>query len=322
MQIKNCGQLAGIDMSAWQGEIDFLKVKQGEVKVVYIKATEGDYYTDPKLNIYYEGAKKQGLLVGFYHFFRPVNKMNALSQAQYFVSAIAGLKPDCRLALDIEMAEGLNKDYLSILAEIFLKEVKRLSGLEVILYTYTYFAKTNLKKSLSIYPLWIAEYGVDAPKENGIWDSWVGFQYTDSALVPGVKGNCDKNTFTKEVILNTNVVISKIEKPQPTNPPDKYINYIVQPIDTLISIAKKYNTNYALLATINNIVDTNILKNGQVLKIPVWSNKPSINETYIVQKGDTLSSIASKFATTLQQLMIDNNLKDANVIKIGQVLKI
>ncbi|MPQ43265.1 GH25 family lysozyme [Clostridium tarantellae] len=322
MQNKNSGQLAGIDISAWQGEIDFLKVKESGVDIVYIKATEGDYYTDAKLKIYYEGAKKHGLLVGFYHFFRPINKKNALSQAQYFVSVISELRPDCKLALDIEITEGLDKNYLSILAEIFLREVKRLSGVDVILYTYTYFAKTKLEKSLSIYPLWIAEYGVDTPKENGIWDSWVGFQYTDSALVSGVNGNCDKNSFTKEILLDTHAIISKIKKPQPTNPPDKYITHVVKPGENLIGIAKKYGTNYALLASINGLVDTNFLKKGQLLKIPVWLSKPSVDETYIVKKGDTLTSIASRFVTTVQKLIKANNIKDANVIKIGQILKI
>ena len=61
----------GIDISNWQGSITFSEVKNSGIEIVYIQATEGNYYTDPYLQEFYDGAKDNGLLVGFYHFFSP-----------------------------------------------------------------------------------------------------------------------------------------------------------------------------------------------------------------------------------------------------------
>ena len=61
----------GIDISNWQGSVNFSEVKNSGVEIVYIEATEGNFYTDPYLQEFYYGASNNGLLIGFYHFFSP-----------------------------------------------------------------------------------------------------------------------------------------------------------------------------------------------------------------------------------------------------------
>ena len=78
----------------------------------------------------------------------------------------------------------------------FLEEVKRLTGKDVVVYTYTNFARTSLTSILSKYPLWIANYDVTTPGDNPIWNSWVGFQYSESGTVPGISGYCPLDVFT------------------------------------------------------------------------------------------------------------------------------
>ncbi|ELC8443159.1 SH3 domain-containing protein [Clostridium perfringens] len=205
MESRNSNNLKGIDVSNWKGNIDFQSVKNDGVKVVYIKATEGDYYKDAYAKQNYNGAKAQGLKVGFYHFFR-ANK-DAKGQANYFVNylnEIGATNYDCKLALDIETTEGVGVTELTTMCIEFLEEVRKITNKEVVVYTYTSFANSNLDKRIGAYPLWIAEYGVDAPKDNAIWDSWIGFQYSDNGIVAGIDGGCDMDEFKDEILEVTN----------------------------------------------------------------------------------------------------------------------
>ena len=319
MQSRSSGNLSGIDISNWQGVVDFAKVKQSGIEVVYMKATEGNYYTDSYLSSNYNGAKSQGLLVGFYHFFRPSTTSNAKEQAAYFVNALKGKNPDCRLALDLEVSGGLNRSELTSLAEVFLEEVKLLNNKEVVVYTYSHFAKTNINSSLNIYPLWIAEYGVTTPQNNGIWDSWIGFQYSSSGRVAGVNGNCDLNVFLNEILLDNTASIPYV--PSNNQSVSNSTAYTVQNGDTLSGIAAKFGTTYQAIAALNGISNPNLIYPGQVLKISN-SSLSSNNGKYTVKSGDTLSGIAAKFGTTYQAIAALNGISNPNLIYPGQTLKI
>ncbi|MGM8222200.1 GH25 family lysozyme [Clostridium perfringens] len=204
MQSRNNNNLKGIDVSNWKGNINFESVKNDGVEVVYIKATEGNYFKDKYAKQNYEGAKEQGLKVGFYHFFR-ANK-GAKDQANFFIdylNEIGAVNYDCKLALDIETTEGVGVRDLTSMCIEFLEEVKRLTGKEVVVYTYTSFANNNLDSRLSSYPVWIAHYGVNTPGANKIWSSWIGFQYSENGTVAGVNGGCDMNEFTEEIFIDS-----------------------------------------------------------------------------------------------------------------------
>lgn len=317
------GKYSGIDVSNWQGTIDFSQVKNSGVQVVYMKATEGNYYTDTSLNINYTGAKGNSLLVGFYHFFRA--NIDPKEQAKYFINSISGKTSDCRLALDIETTQGYGPDELTSRCIDFLEEVKRLSGLDVVVYTYTSFAKNNLTSSISQYPLWIAHYGVTTPGYNGVWDSWIGFQYSDSGSIPGVNGKCDLDKFMEEILLSCTETIPGSRPSEPESSNSNNGTYTVQAGDTLSGIAQKYGTTWQSLAQLNNISNPNVIYPGEVLKVSGGSsnsNSTAVGGTYTVQMGDTLSGIAQKYGTTWQNLAQINNISDPNVIYPGQVLKI
>ena len=101
--------------------------------------------------------------------------------------------------------------------------------------------------------------------------------------------------------------------------------YIVKKGDTLWDIARKYNMTVDDLKTLNNL-STNLLKIGQTLKIKPKDNEYTKEEiqpinTYTIQKGDNLYSIANKYSTSVDELKKLNNLS-TNIIQIGQVLKI
>lgn len=319
MKNINYGNIKGIDISNWQEFVDFKSVKNSGVQIVYIKASEGDYFIDPFLNANYSGAKSQGLLVGFYHYFIPKNTNDAISQAKHFSNVIKNLTPDCRLAIDIEVAEGLTKTTISNLVKVFLEKVKELTNKDVVVYSYTDFIRNYLSKSLTVYPLWVAEYGTNKPANNGIWDDWVGFQYSSTGIVTGVDGNVDLNVFTKGILLPNSAPIPYPENDLPIENSSDYIYYTIKSGDTLDLISEKFNVSIEDLCKINEIYNPNLIYADTTLKIP--SNEGT-KDSYIIQPGDTLSSIAEKFGTTYETLTRINKLNNPNLIYPGEIIKL
>ena len=105
------------------------------------------------------------------------------------------------------------------------------------------------------------------------------------------------------------------------------IYYTVQEGDTLTSIAQKYDTTVHEITVTNSIVNPNLIYVGEVLKIypgnrSIIKRKKVFTTTYIVQSGDTLTSIAMKFDTTVQAIAELNDLQNPNLIYVGEILKI
>ena len=170
----------GIDVSEWQGDIDFKKVAEAGIEAVYIRAGQGFNYEDPDFDRNYEEAKKYGLKVGAYHYVTARTTEEAREQAQFFVSLVSGKELDLKLAMDFESFGNLSNEEINEIALEFLKEVERLSGKEAIVYSNTYDATYVFGEEVAEYPLWVAQYGVSTPQDNGKWSSWEGFQYSST----------------------------------------------------------------------------------------------------------------------------------------------
>lgn len=96
--------------------------------------------------------------------------------------------------------------------------------------------------------------------------------------------------------------------------------YTVQSGDTLSGIAQKFNTTVDALVQLNNIKDRNLINTNQVLKITEGQIEAA--GEYTIQAGDTLSEIADKYGTTVEELAKLNGIEDANMIITGHVLKL
>lgn len=199
----------GIDISNWQSGINYNKLKRS-VEVVIIKATEGVNFIDKMFIEHYNGCKMAGLKIGFYHFFS--DKSNPTEQARDFWNTIKNKKMDTLPVLDIETSIR-NKTEVTNRCLEFLNEIEKLSGFKCIIYTSTSFAIEKLDKRLASYPLWIAHYGVASPHNNGIWNRWVGFQYTDKAKIEGIPNPCDADKFTPYIFINPEYTNINHEKP-------------------------------------------------------------------------------------------------------------
>ena len=315
----------GIDVSEWQGNIDFKKVKEAGIEVVYIRAGQGFSYKDSKFERNYEEAKKNGLKVGVYHYVTARSEEDAKIQAKFFVSLISKKQIDCKLAMDFESFGNLNNSEINKVALTFLEEVKKLSGKDVIVYSNTYNAKYTFSKEVAKYPLWVAQYGLSQPQDNGKWNSWEGYQYSSTGRVNGISGNVDMDKYTINILLSSTEQIPEVEDPK-CNYEDRIL-YKVQRGDTLSGIAQKHNTTVIHLVEINNIKNPNLIYTGEIIIISCNHNNNqntnnSSNTIYIVRRGDTLSEIAQKYNTSVSELVRLNNIQNPNLIYVGDKIKI
>lgn len=213
----------GIDVSDWQGYINYSQVKNAGIDVVYIKASQGNSIVDSYFKTNYNNAKANGLKVGLYHFLTARSVPEAEEQAEYFSSVISGTSPDCKLAMDFETFGNLTPAEINQISFAFLKKVQQLTGKEVIIYSDASNARNTFGPELAnSYPLWVAQYDVSSPN-TGNWSSYEGFQYSDKGRIPGISGFTDLDTFTEEIFLSTSQQIST-----PENTINQIITYTVQ----------------------------------------------------------------------------------------------
>lgn len=319
----------GIDVSLFQGYIDYSRVKSAGIQVVYIKASEGTTIIDPYFRTNYDNAKAQGLKIGFYHFVRARNEEDAIREAEFFHSVISGTTPDCRLAMDFEVFDGLSVERINQISFAFLQKLQELTNKECVVYSDAYNARTVFSRELaSTYPLWIAEYDVGIPSSTGNWEEWIGFQYSDRGRIDGIDGNVDLDNFRDDIFLSDTGEIPKPEpepEPEPIPEPEDYNNiyYIVKKGDTLTRIALWYNTTVEELVRLNNIKNPDLIYIGQRLLISVSDDPNKQKEVkYTVKRGDTLYKIANRYGITVNEIVELNNIKNPNLIYVGQILRI
>lgn len=311
----------GIDVSDYQGNIDFAKVRDDGIEVVYIRSSVGNSFVDIKFRQNYENAKANGLKVGFYHFVTARNVEEAKEQARFFSHVIRGTKPDCRLAIDFENLRGLSRDEVNEIARAFIETTEELTKKEMIVYSDAYNAARMFDSYLAEnYPLWIAEYEVPRP-EVANWKDWTGWQYTDVGRVSGIIGNVDRDEFKDGVYLRDS---SEVPNPEVSEKDSKKtIHYRVMPGDTIDKVAKEYNTTKEDIKKENQLKNDK-LKPNQVLHIKTDYRYEIENtektHTYKVKYGDNLTYIAKKFSVTIKQLVIWNNIKNPNLIYTGETL--
>lgn len=215
MQGRTKGNAQGIDVSHYQGSIDWEKVAGDGIAFAFVKATEGETYKDPTYLRNAAGAAEAGLLVGAYHFLRATSAAAAKREAQFFYQT-ASQASELLLppVMDYETNPGnLSDASMSAVAKAFLEETERLFGMKPIFYTGNAFAN-HFDMSLGSYPLWIARYNASTPPDDAkAWSKWTFWQYSDgssggtlpdgSRKVAGISGNVDLNEYagTEEDLL-------------------------------------------------------------------------------------------------------------------------
>lgn len=313
-------QYRGIDISEFQGEIDFEEVRRSGIEAVYIRVGAGEY-TDEYFAENYERAKAAGLKIGFYHYVTARSVEEGRRQARFFASLTAGREPDMRLAMDFEYFGSLSVSQINAISEAYLDELTALTRREAVIYSDLSNARNIFSRALAEkYPLWAAQYGADEPSANGKWREWVGFQYTDEGRVGGIYGNVDRNIFTEGIFLSDSWRIDG-EKRTTVRAGTRTLTVYVRAGDTLWAIAREYGTTVEAIARENRIADPNRIFAGERLRITLPA-RGSGEEIYTVRRGDTPISIAGKFGVTLSALEDRNGLERGETIYAGDKLSI
>lgn len=313
-------QYRGIDISEFQGEIDFEEVRRSGIEAVYIRVGAGEY-TDEYFAENYERAKAAGLKIGFYHYVTARSVDEGRRQARFFASLAAGREPDMRLAMDFEYFGSLSVSQINAISEAYLDELTALTKREAVIYSDLSNARNIFSRALAEkYPLWAAQYGADEPSANGKWREWVGFQYTDEGRVGGIYGNVDRNIFTEGIFLSDSGRIDG-EKRTTVRARTRTLTVYVRAGDTLWAIAREYGTTVEAIARENGIADPNRIFAGERLRITLPA-RGSGEEIYTVRRGDTPISIAGKFGVTLSALEDRNGLERGETIYAGDKLSI
>lgn len=313
-------QYHGIDISEFQGEIDFEEVRRSGIEAVYIRVGAGEY-TDEYFAENYERAKAAGLKIGFYHYVTARSVDEGRRQARFFASLAAGREPDMRLAMDFEYFGSLSVSQINAISEAYLDELTALTRREAVIYSDLSNARNIFSRALAEkYPLWAAQYGADEPSANGKWREWVGFQYTNEGRVGGIYGNVDRNIFTEGIFLSDSGRIDG-EKRTTVRARTRTLTVYVRAGDTLWAIAREYGTTVEAIVRENRIADPNRIFAGERLRITL-SARGSGEEIYTVRRGDTPISIAGKFGVTLSALEDRNGLERGETIYAGDKLSI
>ncbi|MFD5892807.1 MULTISPECIES: lysozyme [unclassified Streptomyces] len=196
----------GIDVSHWQGAINWTSVKAAGIDFAYMKATEGTNFKDARFSANYTGSYNAGLIRGAYHFARP-NSSNGATQANYFASNGGGWSKDGKTlpgVLDIEgnpsgaSCYGLSTTQMRTWVNDFYNTYKARTGRDVVIYTTASWWNSctgNWTGMAAKSPLWVAHWGTTSPNIPAGFPTWTIWQYTATGRVSGVSGDVDRNKF-------------------------------------------------------------------------------------------------------------------------------
>ena len=191
--------IMGIDVSKWNGNIDWNAVKNSGVSYVVIRcgyrgSSTGALIEDPKFKSNIKGAKAAGLRVGVYFFSQAVNEVEAVEEASMALSLVSGYGLDYPIFLDVEASggrgDGISKETRTAVCKAFCATIQN-SGYSAGVYANkTWFTEKINTSSLTAYKIWLAQYASTPTYTATKYDMW---QYSSKGKVSGISGNVDLN---------------------------------------------------------------------------------------------------------------------------------
>ena len=189
----------GIDVSKWNGGIDWKAVKNSGVSYAIIRcgyrgSTTGALIEDPKFRSNIQGAQNAGLKVGVYFFTQAVNEVEAVEEASMVLSLIKGYNISYPVFLDVEASNGrgdaISADTRTAVCKAFCQTIQN-SGYKAGIYANkTWFTSYMNTPSLTGYKIWLAQYAAAPSYTRTRYDLW---QYSSKGKVSGISGNVDMN---------------------------------------------------------------------------------------------------------------------------------
>jgi GH25 family lysozyme M1 (1,4-beta-N-acetylmuramidase) len=194
-----CGSgptVKGMDVSYYQGTIDWNAVAADGVVYAFIRTSDGSFH-DPQFDNYWAQSRAAGVKHGAYHFFRP--ESDPIAQADYLLGKIGGKleADDLPPVLDVEAADGIAAANIASGIQQWSDHVEAAIGRKPIIYTGMYFWQDSVgNASMPQNPLWHAQYtSASCPSIASSWSDWTFWQYTSTGSVGGISGGVDVDRF-------------------------------------------------------------------------------------------------------------------------------
>ncbi len=187
--------VAGIDVSYWQGAIDWSAVAGAGIDFAIARVSHGLGTIDTRFDANWAGIRANGLVRGAYQYFEPTQ--DALAQANLLIDLMGPLEPgDLPPVLDLEEADGRTPAELSEMSRIWLTRVEEATGRKPMIYTGKYFWRDSVGSlDFGDNPLWIAQWGPVCPDLPAPWTRWAFHQTSATGRVAGISGDVDTNLF-------------------------------------------------------------------------------------------------------------------------------
>lgn len=344
--------LKGIDVSQWQGNIDWQKVKGAGVQFAMLRAGYGRNNLDTKFHRNAQGAAAAGIPVGLYWFSYALNVEIARKEAQYAVELAKKYKITWPIAYDLEydtvsyaVKNGvtITKSLATQMAIAFCEEIKRLGYIPMV-YTNLDYLNRYFDRSKLPYDLWYAQYASTASvADKEIW------QYSSKGSVPGIAGNVDMNHGYKDYGNGGDSKPDPAPTPSPA-PSGTTLNLAVAVMqgkygagqDRKNALGTRYRyqevqdfINHIASASTDTLV-AEVMQgkygNGETRKTVLGGRYKAVQDKidgkgsgavyYTVRTGDTLSGIAAKYGTTYQKIAQMNGIANPNKIYAGQKIRV
>ena len=330
--------LIGIDVSRYQGNIDWNQVKNSGISFAMLRGGYGQNNIDPYFHQNAAACQKLKIPFGIYWFSYAYNTQMAAQEAEYCTALAKQYPITWPLAYDLEYdtvryaaqnGVTINKNLATDMVIAFCTKIKS-SGYIPMYYSNLDYYRTMFDTGRLPYDLWFAQYASE-PSITGM----AMWQYTSTGSVPGISGDCDKNYSYKDYgkpspspgpsvpdngITDPNKIYPGQVLRLTGNTSPGQTTYTVQSGDTLSQIAARFGTTYQTLAQLNRISDPDKIYPGQQLKLP--SGSQSGSQYYTIRPGDTLSGIAARYGTTVSRLQSLNNISDPDKIYAGTRIRI
>ncbi|MGN0167163.1 MAG: GH25 family lysozyme [Acetatifactor sp.] len=188
----------GIDVSKWNGTIDWTAVKNSGIEYVIIRcgyrgSSQGSLIEDPKYASNIKGATAAGLKVGVYFFTQAIDEREAVEEASMVLEKVKNYKISYPIFLDVEpsggRADSISKETRTAVCKAFCQTIQN-AGYTAGVYANKTWLETKIDaSSLSAYKIWLAQYAA-TPTYTGRYDLW---QYRSTGSVTGISGNVDMN---------------------------------------------------------------------------------------------------------------------------------
>ena len=348
--------IKGIDVSEFQGSINWDKVKADGIEFAILKLGNiYDYdanYKDSKFDTNYKNARANGIKIGAY-IYNYCNTIDTLKKGlEWAIKKLEGKELDLPFYLDMEDKDiqGETVATLTNQCNEFAKYVKS-KGYNAGVYANVNWLKNELNpsdfdKDISV---WVAQYYKEC-QYKGEYDIW---QYASDGSVSGISGNCDVNYLYNEDIIKESetdtsdkktidelaeeVIDGKWGNNEARKEALEKAGYDYDAVQDRVNEILKEKDNKKSITEVAKDVINGKYGNGEERKkkleaegydydqVQAKVNQllgANVTKTYTVKSGDTLSGIASKYKTTVAKLAKDNNIANANLIYVGQKIAI